>query len=212
MTEHGLTEPACTRIEYNDEGSVLGPRVRVHLFFFVWSWVERMRNEFHRMEVTHSCRRRTQMSLWQRLVSCLTTSFGCTAAPQRCDSRNRIEGHILSNELHSLENIEVVDALYNISLHTLQADDHMNTRAICADLRNMNVRATSEEKMRMLVRMLLKRIHQLDEVQSCALCMSKPRCAVMMPCAHLVTCDECACEICPICASRVETTLYVFPS
>ena len=132
----------------------------------------------------------------------------------RNDPRGRIEYQILRDELTRAEGVHVLDRLYGISLHTLQADDHEQSRSICSELQatHENTRTTSEERMTMLVRMLLTRVHQLDQVHSCAICMSKPRCSVMMPCAHLVTCDECACEVCPICCSHVETTLFVFPS
>ena len=185
-------------------------------FFYPRSDRGGMRNRFRRMQVaqvTQPCRKPNPMTLWQRFLCCLAPPLPATPPP-RDDSRHTVESRILRDELVCIECVDVIDTLYDVSLHTLHVDDHVHSREIRSNLQaiQQNERITSEEKMRTLVRMLLKRIHQLDQVQSCAVCMSKPRCAVMMPCAHLVTCDECACEICPICARRVETTLYVFPS
>lgn len=65
-----------------------------------------------------------------------------------------------------------------------------------------------------LVETVADRLRRLDAHMSCAVCMDAPRCAVSLPCAHLVLCAECVSSYgssCIVCDAPIDSFLYVFP-
>lgn len=51
-----------------------------------------------------------------------------------------------------------------------------------------------------------------DLSTKCKLCYHNELCVVFMPCGHLVSCAQCspACAQCPVCRSKIESTIRVF--
>ena len=149
------------------------------------------------------------MGLRRRLQDCLRPS----TALQR-ERSYEVNLGVLVQELRITEASPQVDVLYASALRTLRSDDHQDSQALSQEMEQLLTSTTvrDEAKLQSLVGALLQRIHRLDDAHTCAVCMAKPRCVVSLPCSHLVTCGECACDQCFVCGASSTSTLYVFRS
>ena len=170
-----------------------------------------MRNAFTRMQpVTRSPLRPKAWTM--RICSCL---WPCVRALNNRDHRKNVEVDILRKELRECEACDTLESLCSVALQALQMDDHEHSRRLCSELERMcsnSSTARNDKKLDAIIKGLLSHIHRMDSIQCCAICMSRPRCVVLLPCAHLVTCHECECTTCPMCTNTVDSTLYVFTS
>ena len=52
-------------------------------------------------------------------------------------------------------------------------------------------------------------VYEDDACTDCAICMSNPKCMVIVPCGHFYTCEVCTVKImeCPICRSSITKSI-----
>lgn len=57
-----------------------------------------------------------------------------------------------------------------------------------------------------------RRREEAEDSLLCVVCMDKPRKKMLVPCKHLVLCDECSADTCPVCRTPVREAQDVFLS
>jgi hypothetical protein len=91
-----------------------------------------------------------------------------------------------------------------ILLHKLKEETHGNSQ----DTRNVITSAENEEA----IRQIKEKNSTLRQLTVCKICMDKDIEVVFLPCAHLVTCAECAgaLKACPVCRQVLKGTVRAF--
>jgi hypothetical protein len=63
-----------------------------------------------------------------------------------------------------------------------------------------------------MLKLIVAEAQENNDGNDCVICLQTPKCMLLLPCAHVCACEECAlqCNTCPVCRCQIEKTLKVF--